>query len=148
MIQHEQSLRRKVDAYLKKLTKPRKELAGHPVCPGLAPYRHEIMVLTSETDIEGQLERIADLLYPLNIPAAIVITDLPPVDLWDITDRLLNSRTGIEIFISEPRPGKHRGVYTGFAAGTLIIIQRQDLLLESRKSAKIAGYYTDLNRTE
>lgn len=148
MIQHEESLKRKVEAYIKSLIKPRPEWGGQPICPGLAPYRHEIMVLMSETDIESQLERIADLLYPLSVPAAIVYTALPPQDLWQITDRILERNKDIEIFISEPRTGKHRGIYTGFAYGTLVILQRLDLLEESRKQAKIAGYYRDVKETE
>lgn len=142
MIKHSKSLSRKVEAYLKWLTKPQKEYGGHPICPGLAPYRHNIHVLMAQGDLESQLEHISQLLYPMNIPAAIVYTAHPPTDLWEITDRVLNTYGNIEIFINDPnKTGKTNGVYTGFDKGTLIIVQRSDLLINSREKAKNLGYY-------
>ena len=142
MIKHSKSLSRKVEAYLKWLTKPQKEYGGHPICPGLAPYRHSIHVLMAQGDLESQLEHISQLLYPMNIPAAIVYTAHPPTDLWEITDRVLNTYENIEIFINDPnKTGKTNGVYTGFDKGTLIIVQRSDLLINSREKAKNLGYY-------
>lgn len=143
MIKHSKNLKRQVEKYLKYLTRPQQKLGGHAICPGLAPYRHSIMVLGAELDIESQINKICDLLYPLDIPAALIYTDLPPKDLWDITDAALANRDAIEIFINDPKlKGKYRGLYTGFAHATLIIIQREDLLINSREHAKIAGYYT------
>lgn len=94
-------------------------------------------------DIEEQINHVADLLYPLDVPAAIIATGLPPTDLIEITDATLNRRIDIEIFITSPQTnGKVRGVYTGFKDGTLIIIQRTDLLDKSRQTAKNTGYYS------
>ena len=149
MIEHSKSLSRKVEVYLKKLTKPVPELGGEPVCPGLAPYRHRVHLLMAQDDIEGQLNQTADLLVPLDIPAAIIYTALPPTDLWDITDRVLNNKLDIEIFISEPqKTGKTRGIYTGFPHGTLIIVQRLDLLQKSREQIKNTGYHTVNSKAE
>lgn len=143
MIKHSKSLSRKVESYLKFLTKPREEFNGQAICPGLAPYRHQVMLLMARDDIEDQINQVADLLYPLNVPAAIIATALPPTDLIEITDATLNRRIDIEIFITSPQTnGKVRGVYTGFKDGTLIIIQRTDLLDKSRQIAKNTGYYS------
>jgi len=143
MIKHSKSLSRKVEAYLKWLTKPQKGYGGHPICPGLAPYRHSVHVLMAQGDLESQLEHISQLLYPMNIPAAIVYTAHPPTDLWEITDRVLNTYENIEIFINDPnKTGETNGVYTGFDKGTLIIVQRSDLLINSREKAKNLGYYS------
>jgi len=142
MIKHSKSLSRQVEKYLKYITKPQKRYGGQPICPGLAPYRHEIPVLMEQGDLEYQLYHVSDMLYPLNIPAAVIYTAHPPTDLWAISDRCLNDHQGIEIFISEPHlKGKTRGIFTGFDAGTLIIIQRSDLLEIEREKAKKTGYY-------
>jgi len=111
---------------------------GQAICPGLAPYRHQIHVLMARDDIESQIEQIADLLTPLDIPAAVIYTALPPTDLIEICDRVLNAKLDIEIFVNEP----HRTGSTGFKSGTLIIIQRLDILQKSRETAKKTGYYT------
>lgn len=143
MFMHDKKLSRSLEKYLKWLTKPQKKLNGNPICPGLAPYRHQIHVLKADIDIESQLNRVCDLLYPLDVPAVIIYTALPPKDLWDITDECLQSRDDIEIFINDPkRKGKYRDIYTGWDSGTLIIVQRTDILEHSRKQAKKAGYYT------
>ena len=136
MIKHSKSLSRKVESYIKFLIKPNPK-TGQPICPGLAPYRHEIHVLMAQDDIESQIEHVADLLIPLDIPAAVIYTGLPPTDLIEICDRVLNEKLEIEIFVNEP----HLTGSTGFKSGTLIIIQRLDLLEKSRKNAKKAGYY-------
>ena len=142
MITHSKSLLRKVEVYLKKISKPCPELGGHPICPSLAGYRHAIMVVGAKDDLEEQIHHISDLLIPLNIPAAIIVTTLPPRDLWDITDKCMESKPWVEVFINDPTlKGKHRGVYTGFEDGYLIIIQRTDLLDLARNEAKISGYY-------
>lgn len=139
MIKHSKSLSRKVESYLKYLSKPNPALGGQPICPGIAPYRHQIHVLMASDDIEGQINHVADMIIPLDVPAAIIYTALPPKDLWDITDRALEGRHDIEIFISEPdKKGRVNGVYTGFEYGTLIIVQRTDLLKTARENAKTA----------
>ena len=149
MIKHSKSLSRKVETYLKWLTKPQKEYGGHPICPGLAPYRHSVHVLMAQGDLEAQLNHVSQLLYPMDIPAVIIYTAMPPKDLWEITDRVLNTYDSIEIFINEPsKTGKTKGVYTGFKDGTLIIVQRTDLLIKSRVQAKTAGYYSQKLKDE
>ena len=143
MIKHSKSLTRKVEAYLKWLTKPQKEYGGHAICPGLAPYRHSVHLLMAQGDLQAQLEHISQLLYPMDIPAVIIYTALPPTDLWEITDTVLNTYEDIEIFINDPaKTGKTNGLYTGFDKGTLIIVQRSDLLNKSREQAKNLGYYS------
>lgn len=149
MMTHSKRLKRRVESYLKYLTKPNPGYNNQPICPGLAPYRHEIQLLMAQGDLEAQINQIADVLYPLNIPAAIIYTGMPPTDLWDITDRCLQDRENIEIFISEPdRKGKTRGVFTGFESGTLIIVQRLDLLIKARELAKKTGYYNQKTQDE
>ena len=149
MLQHSRKLSRQVESYLKYLTKPQEAYGGNPICPGLAPYRHEIQLLMAQGDLQAQINQIADVLYPLDIPAAIIYTAMPPVDLWDITDQCVADRHNIEIFISEPdKTGKTRGLYTGFKHGTLIIVQRLDLLINAREKAKNQGYYTQKNADE
>jgi len=96
----------------------------------------------AQGDLLNQLLHIAELIYPLEIPAVIVYTAMPPKDLFEITDEVLNTHDNIEIFVSEPqRKGKTKGLYTGFEDGTLIIVQRLDLLIKSREQAKNQGYY-------
>lgn len=137
MIKHSKSLSRKVESYIRYLIKIDPK-TGKSICPGLAPYRHEIHVLMARDDIEHQIQHVADLLTPLDIPAAIIYTALPPTDLIEITDRILNEKLDIEIFVNEPA----RTGATGFKSGTLIIIQRLDILEKEREKAKKAGYYT------
>lgn len=134
MIQHEKSLRRNLDIYLKEITRPRRDLDGKPICPGLAEYKKDIHVLMAETDIESQLCRVCNMLFPLNVPAVIIATTMPPKDIYEITDAALEQHHDIEIFVNDPRKrGAINNVYTGFAHGWLIIVQRQDILQKSRK---------------
>lgn len=119
------------------------------MCPGLAPYRHKIMMVMARDDLEDQIDQICYMLVPLDIPAAIIATALPPTDLYNITDSALDRHPNIEILVNDPtRRGKIRGVYTGFEHAWLIIIQQKDLLDKSRETAKKAGYYTEKNQPE
>lgn len=138
MLKHEKSLRRKLDSYLREITKPQKLLEGKPICPGLAQYRHQIHVLMAELDLESQLYKVANLIIPLDVPAVIIATAMPPKDIYDITDRVLNdSHDNLEIFVNDPSArGAVNGVYTGFAHGWLIIVQQKDLLEKARKHTK------------
>lgn len=107
------------------------------------------MMVMARDDIEEQIDQICYMLHPLNIPAAIIATALPPNDLLDITDAALERHLNIEILVNDPnRRGKRRGVYTGFEHAWLIIIQQKDLLEKSRESAKTAGYYNEKNKPE
>jgi len=142
MIKHSRSLQRQVEIYIKKLIKPQPKWNGAPICPGLAPYRHEIQVLMARDNIEDQINQTCWMLHPLNIPAVVIATALPPKNLYEITDAALVLHPGIEIFVNDPnRRGKIRGIYTGFEHAWLIIIQRSDLLEESRKKHGLKPEY-------
>ena len=149
MITHSKRLLRKVETYIKYISKPQKLWNGNPICPGLADYRHEIQVLPAVGNLEDQINQICWMMHPLNIPAVVIATGMPPTNLYDITDAALTLHPGIEIFVNDPnKKGKIKGVYTGFAHGWLIIIQRSDLLQKSQEKAKKQGYYTQKNQDE
>ena len=135
--------------YIKSLTKPRPEFNNLPICPALAQYRHEIQIIRARDNLEDQINQACWMMYPLNIPAVVIVTALPPTNLYDITDAALVLHPGIEIFVNDPTAtGSVRGIYTGFKDGWLIIIQRLDILEEQRELAKKAGYYTINSRPE
>jgi hypothetical protein len=136
MIKHEKSLRRKLDGYLREITRIQPK-TGKPICPGLAEYRHQVQVQMAELDLENQLFKICSLMYPMDIPAVVIVTTMPPTDLYEITDDVLNNFTGIEIFVNDPNArGAVNGIYTGFAHGWLIIVQREDILENARNDLK------------
>jgi len=120
-----------------------------PICPALARHRHEIQILQARDNLEDQINQACWMMHPLNIPAVVIVTALPPTNLYDITDAALVLHPGIEIFVNDPTlKGKVRGIYTGFKDGWLIIIQRTDILEIERELAKNAGYYTINSRPE
>lgn len=94
--------------------------------------------------VDIHLSHVASMQRPLGLVATVVVYDRPIKDLSAITDDLLNRRDDIEIFINDPKlRGKYRGVYTGFAHATLVIIQDLATLEKEREWAKTQGYYRD-----
>lgn len=149
MIKHSESLKRKIEVYLKHLTKPQIAWGGHAICPGLEPFRHQVHIQMARADIEDQINHTCWMLYPLDIPAVVIATALPPKNLYEITDAALVLHPDIEIFVNDPTAkGLHRGIYTGFEHAWLIIIQKRSLLREYQEIAKNAGYYNQKNADE
>ena len=134
----------KVERYLRKLSKPRPEFGGMGMCPSIYKYQHQTNVIMGKYPVDIHLSHVASMQRPLGLVATVVVYDRPINDLSAITDDLLNRRDDIEIFINDPKlRGKYRGVYTGFAHATLVIIQDLATLEKEREWAKTQGYYRD-----
>jgi len=103
-----------------------------------------IAIIHGKGRADVHINHVASVFAPLGYSAAVMVYQRQPKNLFNITDKVLNNHTDIEIFVSEPNlKGPVRGVYTGFPHATLVIIQELGMLQKAREQAKNTGYYGD-----